>query len=322
MTSVPASTTSKRDTDTFLRGVAIVLVIVIHSLSSFKESPYITESPYQLWAVTLDQLARVAVPLFVALSGYGLMLKYQSHSLKWKEYLEKRVFKLLPLYILWSLAYWFIFLFIPQWRATPEMKPFFGQLLFGNADYHLYFVPMIFQLYLLFPFLLKLIKKNAKMVLLITGIFQLVLYVLISDKVTNQPGVSFFQSDQKQYIWFFSWIFYFVLGMCLPRIVWWINRVPWGDRLMYLLMLISGLIVSASALMAIREGTDPLVALRFTRWQVLLYASVATVGLFLLSRQMQRFPKWVLLIGEHSYVLYLSHTLWLRLLFFFINPQN
>lgn len=321
MSAATTSTISKRNTDTFLRGIAIVLVIVIHFLSSFKESPFINQSENQLWAVSLDQLARVAVPLFVALSGYGLMLKYQDTTLYWHEYLKKRVFKLIPLYVLWSFIYWFIFLFIPQWRPTPELKPLFGQLIFGNADYHLYFVPMIFQFYLLFPFLLQPVKKFPKVILLTTAALQLLFYVLISEKVTGQPGTSFFQSDQKQYIWFFSWLFYFVLGMSLPRVITWISQVFWREKVVYLLTLGAGLLVSWSALSAIQQGVDPLVALRFTRWQILIYASITIVSMFLLTRRVKMFPRWTLWLGENSYLTYLSHTLLLRVIFIFINPH-
>lgn len=310
---------SKRDTDTFLRGVAIICVVLIHFLSSYKESPFVTESDFQVLAITLDQLARVAVPLFVALSGYGLMLKYQRQSPRWKEYFQKRILKLVPLYVLWSCVYWFVFLYIPQWRPTAEVKPFFGQLLFGNADYHLYFVPMIFQLYLLFPLLLTAVKRYPKVMVLATAAFQLFFFWLVEHKVTGQPGITFFQSDQQQYIWFFSWIYYFVLGMCLPKIVRWVRAIKWGELAVYLLTVVTGAWLAYSAVAAINSGIDPLVALRFTRLEVLLYAGFCIVTLYMLTTRIQNFPKLLLLVGEHSYLLYLSHTLLLRVAFLFIN---
>ncbi len=83
---------TRRQSDTFLRGIAICCVVLIHFLSSFKKSPFITGAEFQNVAVAIDQLGRVAVPLFVALSGYGLMLRYQKTELKWSEFLKKRVF--------------------------------------------------------------------------------------------------------------------------------------------------------------------------------------------------------------------------------------
>ena len=312
--------TNKRQADTFLRGIAICCVILIHFLSSYKKSPYVTGAEYQTIAVTLDQLSRVAVPLFVALSGYALMLKYRSSELKWDEFLKKRVFKLLPLYILWSYIFWFVFLFLPLWRPTSEMKPFFGQLLYGNADYHLYFVPMIFQLYLLFPFLLKLAKKNAWVLLIASGIFQVAYYLMVSVEVTNRPGTTFFQSDQKQYVWFFTWIFYFILGMCLPQILEWIKAHKISAWILSAVAILSGTWVAVSALSAINSGVDPLVALRFTRVEILLYATTCIVALFVLLEKPRPLPKLLLFLGAYSYVIYLAHTLILRIIFLFINP--
>lgn len=313
--------TPRRDTDAFLRGLAICCVITIHFLSSLKISPYVTGATYQLFAVSIDQLGRVAVPLFVVLSGYGLMMKYQHSELRWKEFLQKRVWKLIPLYVLWSYIFWFVFLVIPQWRPTSEMKPFFGQLLFGNADYHLYFVPMIFQLYLLFPFLLPIVKKWPYQLLVIVGVFQVGFYELVAHQMTNQPGTSFFQSDQKQYVWFFCWIFYFILGMCLPKILSVFKAYSSARWIALAAWVLSGCWVAVSALYTINHGTDPLVALRFTRVQVMVYATCCTLALFLLLDKSRPLPKLLVFLGVNSYLIYLSHTLLLRIVFLFINPH-
>lgn len=310
-----ASASSRRKTDTFLRGVAICCVVLIHVLSSLKESPFIQSAQYQLIAVAADQLSRVAVPLFVVLSGYGLQMGYQHKTLRIAEFFKKRVLKLLPLYILWSTIFWLIFFFIPAWRPTPEMKPFFLQFILGNADYHLYFVPMIFQLYLLFPLLLPLVKKFPWLALASAGIFQVLLYVVITDYSFSQLGNSFFQSDQKQYYWFFSWIFYFILGMVLPRLLVWIKQHRIAQWLLMAMVCLTGWWVVYSAYSSINSGTDPLMALRFTRIEVLAYAGSMSVAAFYWLSQHNKFFRPILFLGEHSYSIYLSHTLFLRLLF-------
>jgi probable poly-beta-1,6-N-acetyl-D-glucosamine export protein len=319
MTAV-SETSTRRETDTFLRGLAISCVVLIHFLSAYRISPFIHGAEFQTLAVTFDQLGRLSVPLFVALSGYGLALKYQHSAFKWSEYLKKRVFKLIPLYVLWSYIYWFVFLFMPQWRPTSEMKPFFGQLFFGNADYHLYFVPMIFQLYLLFPVLLHFTKKKPWLILLVTGIVQVGFYYVVSQSVTSTPGTAFFQSDQKQYVWFFTWIFYFILGMSMTKVVAWIKEHSITQWLIYSLLIGSGVWVAVSALSAINSGVDPLVALRFTRLPILVYATLAITSLFLLLEKHRPLPKALLFVGNNSYSIYLGHTLLLRIIFLFINP--
>lgn len=304
-----------RSGDSLLRAIAISGVFLIHFLAGLDGSIYKTSS-FQPLVVTLDQLSRISVPMFVALSGFGLMQKYQKKTFHWLEFLQSRVLKLLPLYIVWSILTFGIFLLNPAWRPDGLPSSLLTQIIIGRADYHLYFVPMIFQLYLLFPFLMAFVKKNWQASLLCISVFQVCLYYFYTSRpLTIVPNI-LLATDQQQYPWFFTWIFYFVLGMCLPFLHKYIDSV----LMTFLFFILStvGLVWAINiGVQHIDAGIDPIIALRFTRLPIMLYTGAAVVWLTKIARETTEIPKVVKLWGDKSYWVYLGHTMILRVIFTF-----
>lgn len=309
------SISPSRAGEQLLRAFAISLVVIIHFVAMFQQSPYVTGAPYQLLAVSIDQIGRISVPLFVALSGYGLALKYAKKELKWGEFLRRRVWKLLPLYVAWSVALYLIMRAVPIWRPTWPTNSLPVQILFGQADYQMYFVPMIFQLYLLFPLIFKLFRRYPLFVLVGAALIQsLTFYFFTSSNEPPRIG-NFIFVDQSQYLLCITWIFYFVLGMSLPTI----HQRMRSSSLLLLAILLASILACGgtihNSLTQINHGVDPLLALRFTRYSVLVYATLGIVALTWLANQVTRIPRVVAFLGNHSYSIYLSHTLLLRVIF-------
>lgn len=291
-----------------LKGLAIVAVITIHTLSSL-ENIYTLTNPALYLAVSLDQMARFSVPLFVALSGYGFWQKYDGQSPSLGSFLLRQTSKLIPLYFIASLISYLTFYFIPAWRDPTVTQSFITQFLTGKADYHLYFVPMIFQLYLLFPILRHFVRKYRWTSLVLVGLLQIGIYHYLAS--------SSLLSDQQTYTWFFTWIFYFILGMHLSDISsWLIAKLP---RIMALISatVMSWAWASNLSFSSIQSGIDPIFATSFTRIETLSYASCAVITCFVLASLRTRHTRLTRLlskIGDISYPLYLFHALALRLL--------
>ncbi len=283
-----------------LRGLAIIAVVIIHFLAGFP-GIYATNFPNSWLLVAIDQLSRFCVPLFVALSGFGFWAKYKTQKLSYLGFIKRQAFKLLPLYIVVSLLSYLTFIFIPHWRVAGTPTSLLTQLLLGRADYHLYFVPMIFQFYLLFPLLRTFVQKFRWSSLIVSAVFQLWLYQLLSN-----PPI-FLTTDQQQYIWFFTWIFYFILGMHLGGV----TRSP------KITTLITAIILISSSISLIKQGIDPIIALSFTRVPVFLYATTAVITLFAFIPRLKpnKLTNILSSIGAASYPIYLFHTLILRLFF-------
>lgn len=140
-----------------IRVLAIFLVIQIHT-SSFLAG-------YDAYNSLLKNVLSISVPLFVMLSGSLLLGKAESYD----SFFHKRIFKLLFIWLIWTLIY-MIYNF--YFHNDMISKEFFQN---GYADIShwvkfylqyflsvLWFIPMIFGIYLLTPFIRKLVTNFSK----------------------------------------------------------------------------------------------------------------------------------------------------------------
>jgi len=311
------TTLSTNGTD-ILKANAILAVLVIHTLSSLKHSPFVNSSAFQLLGVSLDQLSRLSVPLFVALSGYGLSISYAKKKYNVFDFLLKRFLKVVPLYVVWSFFFLILFYLIPAWAPSTAQPIFTWQLILGRADYHLYFVPMIFQLYLGFPLIYKIFKKWPTLTLLGSIGVQLVWWYFYSYLGWTVTSWRYFEGDGEQYLWMTNWIAYFVLGMYLPKIWRWLDKSKLLVMIFCLILFASVAYSIFNAVTLIQSGLDPLYALKFTRYPLFVYSSAVIIVLSYFVARMKKFNEWLIKIGKHSYLIYLSHTFFLRIIFIFL----
>jgi surface polysaccharide O-acyltransferase-like enzyme len=133
----------------FIRLVAILAVVTIHIGSAFLDRVQIfSPSFYFLYGINIA--VRFGVPLFFCISGYLLASLYsdiKNPSLFYK----KRLLKIVPPYLIWSLIYFFFVFPNPKGFLTLH---FFSNLVTGDFSYQLYFIPAIILLYLIFPIII------------------------------------------------------------------------------------------------------------------------------------------------------------------------
>ncbi|SCZ79096.1 acyltransferase [Acidaminobacter hydrogenoformans] len=141
-----------------LKIVACVLVVVIHTTAS-GVTGYLPGSWLQRLAIGVNSFSQFAVPAFIFASGFGLAARYRG-----KEQVEgllgfwgRRIETVLLPYLIWSLIY-----LILQQRFLGICYGAAGMvklILNGGAFYHLYFMVILIQLYLVFPLLLALRRR-------------------------------------------------------------------------------------------------------------------------------------------------------------------
>ncbi len=161
----------------FIRSVAILAVVIIHVSTAFLDRIPPFTIPFDI-VLIINQFSRFAVPLFFAISGYMLALKYTGAFSKTMFY-KKRILRILPPYLFWIIIYFFIV--FPHPGVSPFSKTFFDSILTGNASYQLYFIPAIIVLYFLFPFIIKyknlVLSKGTLLILfIITSILLMYIY--------------------------------------------------------------------------------------------------------------------------------------------------
>lgn len=298
------------------KGIAIMAVITVHTLASLPSTIYTSSQVVDL-AVAIDQLTRFSVPVFVALSGFALSKKYEHDNLCVIPFYWSRLKKLVPLYALWSGISIWVLSFSQAWSSGGPAHPIWLRLLRGEADYQFYFVPMILQLYAIFPLIRKIVSKYPVVSLLGAMSVQLLAFWIFAQQLTHQLELPFNASDQRHYLLFVSWIGYFVTGMVWAQ---WESKKHLARFFpLWLFGVVALYLVTAwSGASQIKLGLDPILALRFTRPEVLAYG-MSVVLLFLSVKDrlisFSKILRPIYWVGKHSYLLFLSHTLLLRIIF-------
>lgn len=293
-----------------IKGLAIIAVVLVHVLAYL---PGIYHSRWQLFFISVDQLARFCVPAFLMISGYGLMHKYRREkNINYFTFLKHSASKLLPLYVLWSLASIFIIKSVPAWSFFNQPMSVWTQLFFGQADYQLYFVIVLLQFYLLFPLLWR-YRAQLSWLFLMAILLQIGYYQLFISGTSN--------NERFEYVFGLSWIAYFVAGMYLyERFLpsWLIRLSPW------LAGGIVGLVVW-TAQRQINAGIDPLPVLKFTKASIVPMTLLLNLSLIGTNRLQSKLwtvdTHFLAFLGQHSYLIFLSHTLGLRLLYSLVTAQ-
>ena len=172
-----------------LKGLAIIAVVLYHA--GWCKSGYL------------------GVDLFLVLNGYlvvpKVMNEIEEGRFRYFAFLEKKIFRLLPLVLLVSglslaTGYWgmlphdFRFLSEEAVAASVFMNNILQTITTQNywaAIYqkvlmHTWFLGVLFQFYLVFPLLMLLMKRQMKVTLMVLTVLSIVLYLLPIDSIGNK----------------------------------------------------------------------------------------------------------------------------------------
>lgn len=208
----------------YWRGIAIVAVVTIHCTGRLWWYPYLNE-PNMLAHITtlIYSCAQFAVPLFIFTSGFALSVRYQM-AYSMKSYFLTRVIRIIPPYIIFSLLYICFYILIGD--STLNIKKSLTELFVADASFHLWFIAIIIQFYLLYPMLIRIYNyysKNIYYLLSITLVIQIfspkIINALLSKVLSNY--FTDIITSKILYIFdtriFISYLFYFMLGIHCSR---------------------------------------------------------------------------------------------------------
>ena len=317
-----------RLTADLLRCLALIAVIAIHADDAWRA---VTALPTQAreWSITLvDQLARFCVPLFVLLSGHGLGKRYAT-GCGAGEFLARRATRIGAPYLTWSALNLAVAVAvgIAVWHKPAELalrdalhpvgdeaawRAGLRWLLSGGADYHLYFLPIIAQCYLLFP-LLRRWRCTAGAVALVIAVQFGVLAWLEAARLTPAVPAPGLWSVFPLY-----WLGYFQAGIWLAahdeRAALALRRAP--GWLVALVTITGPLAVVGDLVWASARGVLPEYAGAFDRPAVAWYLATTVFAALRWGHHLDAWPpRATALIGAvaaGSFAAYLSHTWVLR----------
>ena len=185
-----------------LRALASILVVVIHVASQNWKVIDVNSINWQIMNI-YDSFARVAVPIFVMISGAIFLSKDRSYKIK--DLFKKYIIHIFLVLIIWSFFY-AIFYYL---KNGETLAKFWTRFVGGH--YHLWYLFMLIGLYLILPLLKKITesKELTEYFLILSFVLTTLLPTLIKFpflKWMNDPFSSL------HYHFTVGYSSYFVLG--------------------------------------------------------------------------------------------------------------
>lgn len=284
----------------FLRGLAIIGVIAIHSAVigySFND----TSLDFNL-TVIWRQLINFSVPMYIAISGYFLANKDTSTFKTYLQFEKKQIPRVLLPYLLWSLLYSAISI-----TQGVSLKVVILHFFTFQSSEPFYFILLIIEFYLLLPVLQKSASsKGLFLSALISVISCLFIFYFRYYKNVSLPLVIVGSAP--------SMLIFFVLGIYIRR-----NGIKIKNNLI-ILMMIFGLIFSLFETYALyqRFGSvgDSVTSVKVSSF---LYSSFVILFAFNNASKFRNKKGAMVYLGEISFGIYLSHMFFIMALNSLIN---
>ncbi len=138
-----------------LRGLAFLAVALQHAIAHYSVVDGVKMEDGVIMTVLL-MASKFAVPVFIFITGLVLFYNYDGR-INYFTFIRKRFMDILVPYIIWSAVY---FLVSHAWDIK-QSGQWVMMLFTGKSSYHLWYIVMIFQFYLLFPVFRYVMRKFA-----------------------------------------------------------------------------------------------------------------------------------------------------------------
>lgn len=208
-----------------VRLITFSCVILIHVISGVN-----AEITTNVSAITM--VMHFARNTFFFLTGLVLTYQHRNRKPGVFTFWRKRIWVVAVPYVIWSAVY--------TVREDPGVTlPEFahqlgGNLLTGSAMYHLYFLVVTIQFYLVFPAFLAALKAMRRRPVLTLAVAVVVQYVMLSFETVDEPP----DTDFWQAVWPYfgsvlsSYLVYFVIGgvlaLHMAAVTEWVRNHFWG----------------------------------------------------------------------------------------------
>ncbi|HEY4022802.1 MAG TPA: acyltransferase [Pseudonocardiaceae bacterium] len=187
-----------------VRVLTVALVIAVHVLGQEPLPPTLT-------AGALLAVGHVSREVFFLLTAFVLIYTYRSKPVRPLSFWRKRFLYVGVPYVAWSLIYFL--------ADNAQLDPIssaaltFGHsLLDGAARYHLYFLLVSMQIYLVFPLiraLLKATRRHHLVLLGLAGTYQILFYLAVQLNISIGPLTGLLRSPDA---WLTSYLGFVIAG--------------------------------------------------------------------------------------------------------------
>jgi len=278
----------------YMRFIACFAVMIVH-ITATGVTEYINGSFPQILMLILNRSLKFTTPVFVFLSGMTGFYGYRNKEIKYFPYVKKRLKKVLIPFFVWCVIYYIAFIKMGYYGF--DVKFFIKSIIAGNMSYHLYFVIIITQLYILGPAFYYLMKnsKNRILLLVISAIVTVLCVEFIRFKLSDRI--------------FLKYMFFYMLGMYVTleynKYSSWLKEHKISVIVGYIIIGILYTIVSYYDL--------TIYSYVWFVFSIVSILFVYYVGLALKDK-LAKFYGFIKLFGQSSYYIYLMHPLVLTLM--------
>ena len=174
-----------------VRLLTFAAVIAVHVIAY-------TEQPDNQLAGGAMMLLQYGREVFFALTGFVLVYSTRGRPLRLRSFWRRRITFVAVPYLVWTCVYYFYFVVGPA-QLRPSVTGFVGDLMYGQADYHLYVLLVTIQLYLAFPLISRFVARTADRavrVLVVVSVVNIAWLAVLAyvDAPPTWPGWFWFHS--------------------------------------------------------------------------------------------------------------------------------
>ena len=282
-----------------LRGIAILMVVAIHTFIACEFDNF-----QSICAISMREIFNVAVPLFLAISGFFIGRKKFESNYQIITFWKKQIPKVYIPTLFWSVPY----LTLALYHQQSLLKNILVFLLCGYSIY--YFIALIIQCYLLLPFIQKKMLNYA-MGGVILSLSLICVAVISYTNITRFPLIVFAGPV-------IVWLIFFWIGVFLSR----------SERNYKIGWIFVGVLISF-ALMLIEtklrhEATGGGYGIKPSSF-IFSFLMI----LLLLSKRMEQkyvkdniINKVLTVVGDYSFPIYLIHCFVITIVFHFVTISN
>jgi len=265
------------------------------------------KAPFDAWNfdywIIMRQFINFPVAIFIFLAGYFVNIERVKKSTT--SYMINRGKRLLVPFLIWSSFYTLLTIYFAGGKVSVSDTLF--KLVFGLSSIQLYFIPVLLQLAVLTPFLIKAIqsRRGTKLLLLVTPIYLIGLYAYA---IVYKSQFAFYQT------FFPAWFIFYYVGL-------WI-KINGYKPLFKKNQIFNGALCCVIGLsLSIIEGYG-LLALGFPedfatiqiKVSSIFYAFAIINLLLVIKPYMEKMEiKWLKILGDDSYGIFYVHLFWIMI---------
>lgn len=282
-----------------LRGIAILMVVAIHTFIACEFDNF-----QSICAISMREIFNVAVPLFLAISGFFIGLKKFESNYQIITFWKKQIPKVYIPTLFWSIPY----LTLALYHQQSLLKNILVFLLCGYSIY--YFIALIIQCYLLLPFIQKKMLNYA-MGGVILSLSLICVAVISYTSITRFPLIVFAGPV-------IVWLIFFWIGVFLSRRErdYKIGKIFIGVLLSFVLMLIETKYRHEAT--GGGYGIKPS-SFIFSFLMILLLFSKRIEHKYVKDKVIN---KALIVVGDYSFSIYLIHCFVITIVFHFVTISN